>query len=277
MRKRLSIFRYAAQLDELYSTYNKREFVSPDPLQFLYAYPDVREREIVGLVAATLAYGRVAQILKSVQTVLDVMGPSPRQFIESSSLTELRRMYRQFKHRFTVGDEIANLFFAVKQIIHEYGTLHACFASFLRHETPTVLDALTGFIHTFLSASEVFPQTLLSLPEKGSACKRLNLYLRWMVRCDDVDPGGWHDVPAEKLIVPMDVHMHRIACALGFTAKKQPSMSAALEATAAFRAIEPDDPVRYDFALTRFGIRGWLTPKTIHTIFDTEPAARNNR
>ncbi len=95
---------------------------------------------------------------------------------------------------------------------------------------------------------------LLPSPGKGSACKRLNLFLRWMVRSDDVDPGGWSGVDAGKLIVPLDTHMHRMGLEVGLTRRKQADMQAALEVTRAFRTIAPEDPVRYDFALTRLGI-----------------------
>jgi uncharacterized protein (TIGR02757 family) len=97
--------------------------------------------------------------------------------------------------------------------------------------------------------------SLVPLPERGSACKRLHLFLRWMVRQDRVDPGGWSDVPAAKLVAPLDIHMHRISCHLGLTRRKQADARAALEVTRAFRQISPNDPVRYDFALSRLGIR----------------------
>ncbi|MBW2545477.1 MAG: TIGR02757 family protein, partial [Deltaproteobacteria bacterium] len=101
------------------------------------------------------------------------------------------------------------------------------------------------------------------LPAKGSACKRLNLFLRWMVRRDDVDPGGWDDIPPSKLVIPLDTHMHRICLAFGFTKRKQADMKTALEITDSFRAIVPDDPVRYDFALTRLGIRKDAAPASL--------------
>ncbi|MBW2226086.1 MAG: DUF2400 family protein, partial [Deltaproteobacteria bacterium] len=106
-----------------------------------------------------------------------------------------------------------------------------------------------------LTAGKNKPGHLVALPEKGSACKRMNLFLRWMVRKDRVDPGGWADVPLSKLIVPLDTHMHKISLQLGFTSKKQANMHAALEITDGFKNFVPDDPVKYDFSLTRFGIR----------------------
>ncbi|MFC1474950.1 TIGR02757 family protein, partial [bacterium] len=97
---------------------------------------------------------------------------------------------------------------------------------------------------------------LTPAPRRGSACKRMNLFLRWMVRRDDVDPGPWTDVPASKLVVPLDTHMHRISSGMGLTSRKQADLKTAIEITDAFRAISPEDPVRYDFALTRLGILG---------------------
>jgi uncharacterized protein (TIGR02757 family) len=118
----------------------------------------------------------------------------------------------------------------------------------------TVIPAL-NFFATALTVENSNPGHLIALPEKGSACKRMNLFLRWMVRKDRVDPGGWHGVPVSKLIIPLDTHMHKISLKLGFTAKQQANMNTALEITTGFRQIIPGDPVKYDFVLTRFGIR----------------------
>jgi uncharacterized protein (TIGR02757 family) len=118
----------------------------------------------------------------------------------------------------------------------------------------TVWDALGRFACELLSCGGLGACHLIPDPERGSACKRLLLYLRWMVRHDVVDPGGWEGVSAAKLVVPLDTHMFRLCRAMGFVTRKQASARAALEATAAFRRVMPDDPVRYDFALTRLGI-----------------------
>jgi uncharacterized protein (TIGR02757 family) len=116
-----------------------------------------------------------------------------------------------------------------------------------------VVGGLCGFVRE-LGAEEC--TSLLPLPERGSACKRLNLFLRWMVRRDEVDPGGWRRIPRSALVIPMDVHMHRIAVAFGLTTRRQADMRAAREVTEAFRVVSPEDPTRYDFALTRQGILG---------------------
>lgn len=242
-------------LDRLYNRYNRREYVHPDPLVFLYDYEDVGDREIVGLVASSLAYGRVAQILKSVSNVLGAMGPSPSDFLERASINSLEKAFRGFKHRFTTAEELSALLYGVKKVIERYGSLNGCFIAGYKDEDETTIPAVTAFVKEIRDGAGLGCNSLLPSPADGSACKRLHLFLRWMVRRDAVDPGGWKGVEPSKLIVPLDTHMYRIAGTLGFTDRRQANGKTALEVTSAFREIAPDDPVRYDFALTRLGIR----------------------
>lgn len=241
-------------LDALYARYNRREFVHPDPLEFLYDYVDVRDREIVGLVAASLAYGRVMQILKSISSVFKQM-PSPSEFLRRTSLQSLLTIFEGFQHRFTTGAELSMMLFGIKCVIDRHGSLYACFTNYLNDDDDTILPALSAFVQELTTATSGRRNSLLPSPVKGSACKRLHLFLRWMVRRDDVDPGGWNSIPASKLIVPVDTHMYSICRALKLTQQRQANMRAAVEITTAFRTIAPDDPVKYDFALTRLGIR----------------------
>ncbi len=238
------------QLDDIYARYHRREFVHPDPLEFLYRYDDPAEREIVGLIASSLAYGRVAQILKSVSVVLGRMGP-PASFIGDSSEKDMRRSVADFRHRFTTGEELADLLIGIKRVVEEHGSLKAAFVKGLRDDDETVLPALDAFATALMGTG---CNSLIPLPGRGSACKRLNLFLRWMVRRDEVDPGGWDEVGPARLIVPLDTHQYRICTALGFTRRKSANLRTALEITEAFRRIAPEDPVRYDFSLTRTGI-----------------------
>jgi len=243
-------------LEGLYEKYNRRRYVHPDPLEFLYRYEDVGDREIAGLMASVLAYGRVGQILKSVARVLDPMGPSPRRFVERSTPGSLRREYGGFKHRFTTGEEMADLLGSLREILREHGSLEACFLAGCRLDHSNVLKGLEAFAGRLNApCSRSRRSILVPSPGKGSACKRLNLFLRWMVRRDRVDPGGWTAVSPRQLVVPLDVHLHRISRLLGLTRRRSADLKAALEITQAFRSVAPDDPVRYDFALTRFGIR----------------------
>ncbi len=245
---------HTAVLEELYELYNRRHFVHPDPLEFLYDYNDIRDREIVGLIASALAYGRVAQILRSIRDVLDRIGP-PVAFVTGRTSAQIRRALAGFKHRWTTGEDVARLLAGARHATEEYGSLEACFLAGFGDDDETVLPALSRFVGELTSAGRGSTNGLLPDPARGSACKRLHLFLRWMVRQDEVDPGGWCRVPPAKLVVPLDAHMHTIARGLGFTQRRQPDLRAAFDVTAAFRQINPKDPVKYDFALTRVGIR----------------------
>lgn len=249
--------------DQLYDRYNRRQFVHPDPLEFLYCYDLAEEREIVGLVASSLAYGRVGGILASVSAVLKAMQPSPRRFACGNSLKRIRQNFSRFKHRFTTGEDLARLLWAAGRLIERHGSLEGCFISGLSDSDETVVPALSRFVRGIEHEAGAPLRFLLPRPERGSACKRLNLFLRWMVRRDEVDPGGWQGLSPAKLVVPLDTHMHRICLALGLTSRKRADLKAALEVTAAFRRIAPHDPVRYDFALTRLGIREAMDARDI--------------
>lgn len=241
---------HRSRLETLYARFNRREFVHPDPLEVLYAYPEVADRELVALVASSLAYGRVAQILVSVRRVLDRMGPAPHRYLLSSTRSSLRRDFAGFKHRFSTEGELVDLLDGARTAIEAHGSLNACFRGGLEPDAHTVLNAAERF------ACEVAgcDSSLLSCPARGSACKRLHLFLRWMVRADDVDPGGWAGVSPAQLIVPLDTHMFRVARSLGLTRRNTADRRAAVEVTEGFRQYAPDDPVKYDFALTRSGI-----------------------
>lgn len=244
-----------SKLERLYDFYNSRKWVHPDPLEFLYNYPDEKDREIAGLIASSLAYGRVAQILKSVSIVLEKMGPSPYAFINRSTAVSMQQAFGDFKHRFTTGKDLAVMLEGIKRVIHEHGSLYSCFLKGVKDGDDSILSPLCLFVKELKTTANGCSTGVLPSPEKGSACKRLNLYLRWMVREDRVDPGGWKGISPSMLIIPLDTHMHRIARQMNMTKRKSADMKTAMEITNEFRKIDPEDPVRYDFALTRLGIR----------------------
>ncbi len=239
-------------LEKLYRRYNREEYISSDPLKFVYEYDSAADREVVGLIVSSLAYGRVAQIKASVARVLDVMGRHPVEFIRGTSPSGTRKKLAGFKHRFTTGEHVAGMLCGVRTILKKHGSLENCFFSCYRDEHETVIPALEGFVAEMSGGNEL--KFLLPSPGRGSACKRLNLYLCWMVRKDNVCPGVWSSIPASALVVPVDTHIHRISLAMGITTRKQADLKTALEVTAAFRNICPGDPAKYDFALTRPGI-----------------------
>lgn len=246
-------------LEDLYARYHARRFVSPDPLQFLYDFGDPAQREVIALIAASLAYGRVMTILTSVEFVIDRLGPAPRDYLLDMSRGELTDAFAAFRHRFAKGHHMTALLCGIRKVILEHGSLRACFLSALRRSRGEYLDALERFSDALRAGGD--PGHLIPRPSRGSACKRLHLFLRWMVRKDAVDPGGWEAVGSRNLVVPLDVHMHRIGLRFGLTARKQADIRTALEVTRGFAEWVPDDPVRYDFVLTRFGIWGKPLPR----------------
>jgi uncharacterized protein (TIGR02757 family) len=198
----------------------------------------------------------VRQINNSVSRVLEVMGASPLHFLLNTPWGAFRRLLAGFSHRFATGDNLAALLAGTGSLVANYGSLHAAFLSGFGEKDDNVLPALSCFADAIVAASPSDPGHLLPLPSRGSACKRLNLFLRWMVRRDAVDPGGWDRIPTSHLIIPLDTHMHRLGLKLGFTHRKQGNMITALEVTEGFKAVVPQDPVRYDFILTRLGVWG---------------------
>jgi len=250
-----------AVLDKLYERYNHHRLIKPDPLQFLYNYSRPADMEIAAFLASALAYGRVQQIEKSLDNLFGRIGESPYEFVMNFNTHE-RRTLKDFKHRFTTGDDISDLLMLFKTIISRFGSIERYFIRGYNPDDKNIIPALTKFCNSLLEmhAAGHKHQTssglkyLLVSPEGGSACKRLNLFLRWMVRDDDVDAGLWKSIDKAKLIVPVDVHMGRLCKILGLYNRKTVSLSAASEITESFAEIEPDDPVKYDFALSRIGI-----------------------
>lgn len=249
-------------LEAIYLKFNQQAYVDPDPLLFLYGYPHVRDREIVGLVAACLAYGRVEMIMKTLEGVLGKMGPSPYDFLtgipEDNGNPDgaISTLFKGFKYRFATSDHLSCLLQGIRGVILDYNSLENCFCAGLKGRGEKEQSLLGGLGHLYREISRAGEMGhLLADPGKTSACKRSHLFLRWMVRRDAVDPGGWERVSPSQLIIPLDTHMYKIGQMLGFTQRKSPDKTCALEITQGFREIIPHDPVRYDFSLTRFGIR----------------------
>lgn len=192
-------------------------------------------------------------ILKSTKRVLDSLTNSPSEFLNHCDYQLLNTELSDFKHRFTGGQEVILFLSALVSIQKDYKLIGNFFEQKMKMQSYP--ETLNQFVKEVLKRMNVSATHLLPLPEKGSACKRLHLFMRWMVREDEVDPGGWVNVPTSELIIPVDVHMHRIATKLGFTNRKAADNRTALEITQGFKRIQPEDPVKYDFSLTRYGIQ----------------------
>jgi len=258
-------------LEDLRRRYDRR-FIDSDPVGIVRRFDDPEDREIVGLIAAGLAYGRVASIRGSLESLLTWIGPRPARFVASFDPARDAARFDDFVHRFTRGRDVALLLHLVRQAKERAGSLESFFIEGdLDPGTPTLGPALDAFGSRMFALDArpfvwdgVVPHRdgarwLLPLPAAGSACKRSCLFLRWMVRPDDgVDCGVWRRVSPSRLVLPLDTHLLRVVRALGWTARKSAGWPMALEATARLRSLDPADPIRFDFALSRLGILGLL-------------------
>jgi uncharacterized protein (TIGR02757 family) len=257
--------RLKQRLDALYRRYDRR-YVDPDPLQFVLAQRRAEDREVVGLVASSLAYGNVRQIKRSIAAALDVLGPRPAQALRRLSPRAARRALSAFRHRFNDGRDVACLFYFLRQMLETAGSVEAFFAAGLPPGEDHVGPALASFSarvlaldHGGLYGDGPLPRRagvrfFFPSPDDGSPCKRLNLYLRWMVRREGVDLGLWRTVDPRRLVIPLDAHVFAIARRVGLTRYRSPGWRMALDITARLRRLDPVDPVKYDFALHRMGL-----------------------
>lgn len=241
----------------MYEKYNHRKFIPPDPLQFVYKYRKNSDREIIAFFSAALAYGRVEQIEKSLIKLFSNMGKSPFDFVINFKTSDAKN-FDNFKHRFNSSQDIVDIIWIFKKVLNKHGSLYNLFKKHYDPSNENILPALESFINDlrYLHNDQISNglNYLLCKPSSGSACKRLNMFLRWMVRNDDVDPGTWKGIDPAKLIIPVDVHIGRLTQFLGMHSKKNMNLTTAIEITKAFVRFTPDDPVKYDFALSRIGI-----------------------
>jgi uncharacterized protein (TIGR02757 family) len=261
---RLPASRLGPRLERLYEDYN-REDSAADPVQIVRRYTKPEDQEVVAFCAAALAFGRVASVLNSVDTVVRVMGPEPaayvRRFDPAAAHPELRAMV----HRWIRGQDIVALLWLLRQMVERSGSIEGFFLEGYDAAAVDVGDALDSFSTRALTLdlTAVYGRRVpkrmgvwyfFPRPSTGSGCKRLNLFLRWMVRRDAVDLGAWTGLPRAKLIVPLDTHVIRLGRCLGLTRYTSPGWKMAAEITASLRAIDPVDPVRFDFSLCHVGM-----------------------
>ncbi len=253
-------------IELIYKQYHSPRYLGLDPLVCVRRFSDSASREIVGLFSAALAYGRVETVVRDINGLIDgVMGGAPVAFVRQVSYKEKRRLLTGFKHRFNDGEDIAALLEAVSSVIGRYGSLGSCFSECLARSDCRFRGALTSFTDELKGALNDDKSTrdalrpsfeyLIPSPSRGSACKRMALYLRWMVRKDDgIDLGVWKGVPASILMVPVDTHVAQIAKHYGLTTRNSADWKMAEEITAALRKFDPEDPVRFDFSLCHAGM-----------------------
>jgi len=275
-----------SRLDALVETFDVTT-IAPDPLQLVLRFDDPLDQEVAGLIAASFAYGRADTIVANLGAVLAKMRPSPYRYLTAFDPAEARQRFAGFAHRFHKTPELVAFLGCLAAVVQEHGSLGALFEKCYDSADADIGPTLARFVEVVRSADRsrtdrtdrtnrtnrndqnpirpigpIRPtpihaaalQYLLTSPNDGSACKRMNLYLRWMVRRTSPDLGLWTFVDPAKLVMPVDTHIHRIATFLGLNDRKSADWKAARLLTDKLAKFDRGDPVRYDFALCRLGI-----------------------
>lgn len=253
-------------LNALYAS-RSQHHLDNDPLSFCHRYPDPSDREIAAVIASSFAYGSVVIILRTLETIFAELGPSPRRFVEQFDPQAGLRTFSGFKHRFNDGRDLCALLWGMRQMVEQDGSVQSFFLRGHCAGDVDVSDSLNRYAAAVLALdyADVFgghdipPDSyfrfLFPAPVSGSACKRLCMFLRWMVRpADGIDLGLWDGVSAAQLIIPVDTHISRISRYLGLTHRKGADWRMAQEITGSLRHLDPADPVKYDFPLAHLGI-----------------------
>ncbi len=253
-------------LDRLYADFNYPDSAT-DPIQIVRRYANDDDREVVGFVAASLAFGRVLSVLQSIERVLAVMGPAPAAYVRRFDAGRDAAAFAGIVHRWTRSRDIVALLWLMRQMIDRAGSLEGFFLEGYDPVAEDIERALDSFSARAMaldlkaaygrrgSGRALGVRYFFPRPSTGSGCKRLNLFLRWMVRRDALDLGVWRRVSPAKLIVPLDTHVIRVGRCLRLTRYTSPGWRMARDITASLRALDPDDPVKYDYSLCHLGMR----------------------
>jgi uncharacterized protein (TIGR02757 family) len=252
-----------ASLDQLYAEFNCADSAA-DPIQIVRRYARDDDREVVGFIAAALAFGRVASVLQSIERVLAVIGPAPAAWLRRFDARRDGPAFDGIVHRWTRERDIVALLWVLRQMLDRCGSVEAFFLdgddgapadveaaldAFSARALALDLEAAYGRVPKRAGVCYFFPR-----PSAGSGCKRLNLFLRWMVRRDALDLGVWRRVSPARLIVPLDTHVIRVGRCLRLTRYTSPGWPMARDITASLRRLDPLDPVKYDYSLCHLGM-----------------------
>ncbi len=249
------------KLEYHYKAFDKTK-LKPDPLQFLHIFEDQSDIEIIGLISSIFAYGSVIQIGNTLKKLLNIFEGQPYLFIKNFNLKKDGPKLSGINHRFYTEDDIKKLFVVLSKEVNQFGSIKNIFLKDYIFSDLNVKNSINNFSnHILNSFNQCFRHIsngikfMFPLPEKGSACKRMNLFLRWMVRKDELDFGFWNEIPKNKLIIPVDTHVARICKSLKLTKRKNVSWQMAEEITNNLKKYDSQDPVKYDFAICHIGIR----------------------
>ena len=270
----------ARDLLTLHATYGP-DHLETDPVRYVHRYPDDEDREVVAFLSAALAFGRVAAIFRSLDDLLARLGPHPAERVRGLKPGERSDLLSGFRHRWIGEGTLGAALLVLGGLLREHGNLEAVFLA-----GDPGGQTLRGAVEAFAERARRQPgakeergfRFLFPTPATGSACKRMNLFLRWMVRpSDGVDLGLWHSLAPARLVIPLDTHVAFLGRALGLTRRRTPGWGMAEEITAALRHLDPDDPVKYDWSLSRLGILGHCPERRDPEICPTCPVYRHCR
>ncbi len=251
-------------LDELYRGFNL-EHSTRDPIWTVRRFADSADQEVVAFLASALAFGRVQSVIQTVEAVLGVMGTAPAAFVRAFT-PDRAAVFEPLGHRWIRSRDLAALAWQLHQMLRDHGSIEGFFAAGHAADAESVEAGLESFSTRAmaLDLQAVYGRRrpkpgvayFFSRPSSGGACKRLNLFLRWVVRKDAVDLGLWRTVRPSQLIVPLDTHIIRVGRCLGMTSRVSPGWRMAVDITGTLRRLNPDDPVRYDFSMCHLGMMG---------------------
>lgn len=244
-------------LERLHDRYNNEEFIEADPISVPHSFANPVDKEVAGFLAATIAWGNRRAIVKSAHRMMRYMDNAPEDFVRNATEGDMEYL-RSYVHRTFNGVDFQDFVRGLRYILTEWGSVGNYFET--RYEEHGDLRlVLSDFRRDFFSVEhDSHSEKHLSSIDKGAACKRLCMYLRWFVRRDDrgVDFGLWQRIPMSALYMPLDIHTGRMGRNLGLLSRKQSDWKAVEELTASLRELCADDPVRYDYSLFGLGISG---------------------
>jgi uncharacterized protein (TIGR02757 family) len=253
-------------LNKFYREYNFTERLKHDPIEFPHRYSTPEDIEVVGFIASCFAYGKVELFKPVIEKILEPGGRHPALFLRNFTIKKDSKYLKGLSYRFNTEKDILCLIYITSYILKKWGSLKDLFYSHYRPYHDDIGEALNNFVKCILTidTSPVYGKDIKSYglkqffpsPENGSACKRMNLFLRWMVRDRDIDFGIWSEIPPSKLIIPLDTHIAKISKCLALTERTSLDWKTAKEITKSLKRLDPEDPLKYDFALCHLGISG---------------------
>lgn len=251
------------KLDYHYKAFDKSQ-LEPDPLQFPHKFKNKKDIELIAFISSIFAYGNIKQIINTLNKITFILGEHPTNYLIEKNKATIKRDFKGIIHRFFTNEDIVNLILLLKNVYSKSNSLRNIFLSNYNTKVYNIKFALESFskymleLYQNLFVEENVTQGIkfmFPLPSKGSVCKRMNLFLRWMVRKDELDFGLWDEIDKSKLIIPVDTHIARICRKLKLTKKKNINWNMAEEITENLKKYDPDDPVKYDFAICHIGMR----------------------